>query len=115
VGLTPTIKLLYSLPKDPSYGDFLTGHDIVMDELVDVSNIYENIDCFGEPDTGEEEIFNQGIVVKRDGHRVEELKGCGRGSSRRLGRPGIQPRCNRATPMNVTRMIKAKMQFQRTG
>ncbi|KAJ7504719.1 hypothetical protein B0H11DRAFT_2221455 [Mycena galericulata] len=74
VGLTPAIKLLYSHPGDPFYSDFLIGHDIVMDELVDLSDIYENIDCFGEPDTAEDEIFKQGIVLERDGYRVEELK-----------------------------------------
>jgi hypothetical protein len=44
VGLTPAIKLLYSHPRSPFYSDFLIGHDIIMDELVDLSDIYENID-----------------------------------------------------------------------
>lgn len=42
--------------------------------IVDLSEIYENITCFDEPETVEEALYKQGVVLQRGWHRVDELQ-----------------------------------------
>ncbi|KAJ7160626.1 hypothetical protein C8R43DRAFT_993453 [Mycena crocata] len=72
LSLFPVVKVLYSNP-DSGRSGFLLGNDVVADDLVDLSQIYEYVTCFGEPETAEQALYAQGVVLQRDDHRMGEL------------------------------------------
>ncbi|KAJ7270716.1 hypothetical protein B0H12DRAFT_1177944 [Mycena haematopus] len=63
IGLTPSVKLVYSNRHD----------DVLLDEIANLSGIHEGVYCFGEPDYATDVIREDGIVLRRDSWRIDEF------------------------------------------
>ncbi|KAJ7263369.1 hypothetical protein C8J57DRAFT_1512873 [Mycena rebaudengoi] len=69
VGLSPVIKLLYTIKNAERRSDT----DLLLDEVADLSEVYEYVDVFGPMPNAEETITAQGVVLRRDAHRKAQL------------------------------------------
>ncbi|KAJ7249882.1 hypothetical protein C8J57DRAFT_1355884 [Mycena rebaudengoi] len=69
VGLSPVIKLLYTIENAERTSDT----DLLLDEAADLSVVYEYVDVFRPMPNAEETITVQGVVLRRDTHRKAQL------------------------------------------
>ncbi|KAJ7154419.1 hypothetical protein C8R43DRAFT_950063 [Mycena crocata] len=77
LGLVPAIKVLYANPglnvETLLEGTFITGHDVLLDDVVDLENASEHNPFGHGVILAADEIDRQGVVVQRDERRIDEL------------------------------------------
>jgi hypothetical protein len=97
IGLTPSVKLLYAESYETlTYNDC----DVLLEDVADLFGIHEDIQSWGEDEMERaiDAVKRQGIVLRRDRHRIDELEWMRSGRHGRQSVSMIQePAVNRPT------------------